>query len=1107
MKHPLAFGAVLYVALMTIAAARAQAPRPLYIDSGTTSPMTVSFTSGSNGYSEIVQAFYATSSNNVLIVSNTGTLLNARDSTYIGYNGSGGNNLTIAGGGVFNGTTAFVGYTTNTASNSVLVTGDGSSWTNSGDLNFGRYSSGNSMVVSDGGLVSAANLYMSRFAGGGNTIQVTGSGSRLVANSGFEIGEAGTGGNSVTISNGGRVENNSGYGFIGYAATASNNSVTVTGTNSRWSNSPSFGFYVGYQSSGNNLVISNGGGVNSTAAGIGDAVTSSNNSVLVTGAGSFWSNSGSMTLGNLGAGNSLVISDGARVVSSSGLSLGQFAGSTNNSVLVTGLGSSFSSTNSLLIGPRGGGVFTVADGGSMAARDITIASEAGSSGVLNVGYGAAISTGTITITTGATNSTGTLNFIDSVGSISEATFGASTVTFGIGTATINMNQGNAVTIASTINGGGTLNQLGPGQTFLSGNSTFFTGSTVISGGSLWVTGANALGSSKVTLNGGLLALPYGVTLSNSFDWNSSGSIYLGGSSSSVSPLTMAGGTLTLTGSSLHTFSLDYTYRLSTDPAQILVGVGGNSASQFGVSGRDNYALFVSNNTLWVTLGNLYVGTNSTPATKSFTSGTLEYNNTYVGFSPTASNNTLNVSGAGTVLTNHTDLYVGYEGSSNTMQVANGGTVANTIGFIGNASTSSNNSVLVTGANSLWTNSANLYVGYGGSGNNLTIADGGTVAASNISIASQAGSSGTLNIGRFGTNDTAGTINAPTIAFGSGTGAINFNQSNAVTITSAISGNGAVNQLGTGTTILSASNTYTGGTMVSAGSLVGTTASLQGAITNNAAVTFDQSTDGTYSGAMSGSGSLSKTGIGRLSLSGSSSYNGATTVSAGDLNLSGGSITNSAVTVASGASLSGYGSVGTIGGAGAINPGNSPGILTTPQVNPSGETDFNLEMTGTAPTYNNASNSVNDVIRITGLTPFSAPLAAGNGINIYFSGDALFTGSPKTITGGFFTDQSASFAGFITNAMYNYYFANAIGTNSYNGANYYSKAQYETAVLSSNLMTITITTVARASDFGSGNVNGQVMQIDVIPEPSTYALLVLAVIGLGAQCWRRGRKVA
>jgi hypothetical protein len=34
-----------------------------------------------------------------------------------------------------------------------------------------------------------------------------------------------------------------------------------------------------------------------------------------------------------------------------------------------------------------------------------------------------------------------------------------------------------------------------------------------------------------------------------------------------------------------------------------------------------------------------------------------------------------------------------------------------------------------------------------------------------------------------------------------------------------------------------------------------------------------------------------------------------------------------------------------------------------------------------------------------------------------------------------------------------------------------------------------------------------MKIDVIPEPSTYALLVLAVIGLGVQCWRRRRKVA
>lgn len=98
----------------------------------------------------------------------------------------------------------------------------------------------------------------------------------------------------------------------------------------------------------------------------------------------------------------------------------------------------------------------------------------------------------------------------------------------------------------------------------------------------------------------------------------------------------------------------------------------------------------------------------------------------------------------------------------------------------------------------------------------------------------------------------------------------------------MSGSGNLTKSGTGTVTLSGANSYSGGTTVSAGTLVGTTASLQGAITNNAITTFNQSSSGTYSGAMSGSGSLIKTGSGTVTLSGANTYSGGTTVSGGSL---------------------------------------------------------------------------------------------------------------------------------------------------------------------------------------------------------------------------------
>src|SRR5262249_17191123 len=81
-------------------------------------------------------------------------------------------------------------------------------------------------------------------------------------------------------------------------------------------------------------------------------------------------------------------------------------------------------------------------------------------------------------------------------------------------------------------------------------------------------------------------------------------------------------------------------------------------------------------------------------------------------------------------------------------------------------------------------------------------------------------------------------------------------------------------------------------------------------------------------ALSGIGGLTKIGSGALTLTGTDTYSGATTVNAGTLIVNG-SIANSVVTVNSGAMLSGTGTVGatTIASGGIFAPGNSPGTMT------------------------------------------------------------------------------------------------------------------------------------------------------------------------------------
>jgi autotransporter-associated beta strand protein len=130
------------------------------------------------------------------------------------------------------------------------------------------------------------------------------------------------------------------------------------------------------------------------------------------------------------------------------------------------------------------------------------------------------------------------------------------------------------------------------------------------------------------------------------------------------------------------------------------------------------------------------------------------------------------------------------------------------------------------------------------------------------------------------------------------------------------------KIGTGKLILTAANTYTGGTTISAGTLQigagGATGAIAGNVTDNATLAFNRSDSVTFAGIVSGTGSLTKSGTGTLTLSGTNTYTGGTTISAGTLAVTG---KIGAVTVTSG-TLQGTGTVGTttVASGSTLSPG-------------------------------------------------------------------------------------------------------------------------------------------------------------------------------------------
>jgi len=372
--------------------------------------------------------------------------------------------LLVEDGGILNTGAALLGAV---AGGSGSVTVDDSTWTASDRISVGYGGSG-SLTVQNGAMVSSTGGLVGHLSGSVGEVTVTGNGSTWNNSGVLYVGNEGEG--TLTVSAGGAVTSTDGY--VGVA----NGAVGVASLSgaSSWINSGDF--FVG-QSGGasGEVTVSGASSLTAGAQAILGDLANSQGSLTVTGSGSTVSAGQDFNVGRFGSGT-LLVSDGA-TVSANRVYIANESGSSGSAV-VTGNGSQWHSTNKLHVGLGGSGELTVSDGGTVSATELGIATLAGSTGVLNLGAAAG----------SAAQAAGVLD--------------TSSIAFGAGNGTLNLNYLGSYTLAAALSGSGALNQLA-GNTTLSGNASAFTGLTTVSGGTLTVSGS--LGGTLQVASGGTLS--------------------------------------------------------------------------------------------------------------------------------------------------------------------------------------------------------------------------------------------------------------------------------------------------------------------------------------------------------------------------------------------------------------------------------------------------------------------------------------------------------------------------------------------------------------------------------------------------------------------------
>jgi autotransporter-associated beta strand protein len=553
------------------------------------------------------------------------------------------------------------------------------------------------------------------------------------------------------------------------------------------------------------------------------------------------------------------------------------------------------------------------------------------------------------------------------------------VTFGAGGIVSNANAGQSITIANNFNlggAGGRVQQLGNSTLTLSG-FTDYTGGTLITAGTLQLTGNGTLGDqhNTTTISGGTLDLGQvirGANIPVQTALNQSGGTVQNGIFlANIYQLT--GGTLaasgevfadTIIGLPNTTVLLDMQsgtvngqlagsapLQKSTAGTVTLAGVnsytGGTviSAGTLALTGAGT--LGATTNGTAISGGTLDLGTTTqTQASLSQSGGTLQ-------------NGTMNV---GTYqLTGGTLASTALVSASTTFDMQ-AGTVNGVLAGAGQLQKSTAGAVTLSAAN---TYAGGTMVSAGtlalsgagtlGAATNATAISGGTLdlgtsTQTQASLSQSGGTvqNGTMNVGTYLL--TGGTLASTAFVSASTTFDIQGGTVNGV-----LAGTGQLQKSTASTVALTGANTYTGGTVISAGTLALTGA---GSIANssqvnlaNAASTFDISgtTAGAtvttlagvanshvtlgaqtltlsnastgYAGIIQGTGGLTVTG-GTQTLNSTNTYTGATTINGGTLVVNGSTVASSLTTVNAGGTLAGAGLVGglTVNSGGVFAPG-------------------------------------------------------------------------------------------------------------------------------------------------------------------------------------------